>query len=88
MATKLGVPPVATLDSRHGRLTRNPHDRWIAGICGGLAEYTGIDATVIRIILLVATILGAGSLILIYLICWLIIPKAPGFAVPGVRSPG
>jgi phage shock protein PspC (stress-responsive transcriptional regulator) len=56
------------------KLTRSPDDRWIAGICGGLAEYTGIDATVIRVILLVATILGAGSLIVIYLICWLLIP--------------
>jgi phage shock protein PspC (stress-responsive transcriptional regulator) len=70
------------------QLTRSPDDRWIAGICGGLAEYTGIDATLIRVVLLLATILGAGSLILVYLICWLIIPKASGFAVPDVRSPG
>ena len=56
------------------RLTRSPDDRWIAGICGGLAEYTGLDATLIRVVLLVATILGAGSLIVIYLICWLLIP--------------
>ena len=70
------------------QLTRSPDDRWIAGICGGLAQYTGIDATLIRVVLLVATILGAGSLILIYLICWLIIPKAAGFPAPGVRSPG
>ncbi len=79
---------VATLDSRHGGLTRSPDDRWIAGICGGLGEYTGVDATLIRVVLLVATILGAGSLIVIYLICWLLIPKAPGVAMPGVRSPG
>jgi phage shock protein PspC (stress-responsive transcriptional regulator) len=56
------------------RLTRSPDDRWIAGICGGLAEYTGLDATLIRVVLLVATILGAGSLIVIYLVCWLLIP--------------
>jgi phage shock protein C len=56
------------------RLTRSADDRWIAGICGGLAEYTGLDATLIRVVLLVATILGAGSLIVIYLVCWLLIP--------------
>ena len=56
------------------RLTRSPDDRWIAGVCGGLAEYTGLDATLIRVVLLVATILGAGSLIVIYLVCWLLIP--------------
>ena len=74
------------------QLTRSRDDRWIAGICGGLSEHTGVDATLIRVVLLVATILGAGSLIVIYLICWLLIPKAPSVApivsVPGVRSPG
>jgi phage shock protein C len=58
------------------KLTRSRDDRWIAGICGGIAEHTGIDATLIRVILVIATILGAGSLVVVYLICWLIIPKA------------
>ena len=57
------------------KLTRSRDDRWIAGICGGIAEHTGIDATLIRVILVIATILGAGSLVVIYLICWLVIPK-------------
>jgi phage shock protein PspC (stress-responsive transcriptional regulator) len=70
------------------KLTRSRDDRWIAGICGGLAEYTGIDATLIRVILLLATILGAGSLVLIYLICWLVIPKAPDVTGADVTSPG
>ena len=69
------------------KLTRSPDDRWIAGICGGLAEYSGVDATLIRVVLVVATLLGAGSLTVIYLICWLLIPQAPS-AVSGVRSPG
>ena len=69
------------------RLTRNPDDRWIAGICGGLAEYTGLDATLIRVVLLVATLLGAGSLVVIYLICWLLVPQAPSVTA-GVRGPG
>lgn len=68
------------------KLTRSADDRWIAGICGGLAEYTGIDATLIRVLLIVATILGAGSLVVIYLICWLLIPEAPS-TPSDVRSP-
>lgn len=68
------------------KLTRSPDDRWIAGVCGGLAELTDVDATLIRVALIVATILGAGSLIVIYLICWVLIPQASGPAV--VRSPG
>lgn len=72
------------------KLTRSRDDKWIAGICGGIAEHTGIDATLIRIILVIATILGAGSLVVIYLICWVIIPKAPEIQSSrpgGVRSP-
>jgi phage shock protein C len=72
------------------KLTRSRDDKWIAGICGGIAEHTGIDATLIRIILVIATILGAGSLVVIYLICWVIIPKTPEIQSPGpggVRSP-
>jgi phage shock protein C len=57
------------------KLTRSRDDRWIAGICGGIAEHTGIDATLIRVILVIATILGAGSLVVIYLVCWVVIPK-------------
>jgi phage shock protein PspC (stress-responsive transcriptional regulator) len=68
------------------KLTRSRDDRWVAGICGGLAELTGIDATLIRVVLVVATVLGAGSLIVIYLICWLLIPLEP-FVPPIVGGP-
>jgi phage shock protein PspC (stress-responsive transcriptional regulator) len=63
------------------RLTRSRDDKWLAGLCGGFAEYTGLDATLIRVILIVATLLGAGSLIVIYLICWLLIPAATEYGV-------
>ena len=68
------------------KLTRSRDDKWIAGICGGIAEHTGIDATLIRVILVIATILGAGSLIVIYLICWVIIPKAPEAQSPSASD--
>ncbi len=58
------------------KLARSRDDRWIAGICGGIAEHTGVDVTLIRLLLVIATILGAGSLVLIYLACWVIIPRA------------
>ncbi|MRJ76321.1 PspC domain-containing protein [Aeromicrobium sp. SMF47] len=57
------------------KLTRNTDDRWIAGICSGLADYTGMDATVVRLVLVVLTVLGAGSLIIAYLVAWVLIPK-------------
>lgn len=60
------------------KLTRTTSDKWIAGVCGGLADYTGIDATVIRVVALVAFILGAGSLGIIYLVMWALVPKDTG----------
>jgi phage shock protein PspC (stress-responsive transcriptional regulator) len=58
------------------RLQRSDDDRWIGGVCGGLAEYTGVDAGLIRLIVAVGTILGFGSLILAYIVAWVIMPKA------------
>ena len=56
------------------RLQRSDDDRWIGGVCGGLAAYTGVDAGLIRLIVAVATILGLGSLILAYIVAWVIMP--------------
>lgn len=56
------------------KLTRNRDDKWVGGVCSGIADYTGVDANVIRLIVAVATLLGAGSLILGYLIAWILMP--------------
>ena len=45
------------------------------GICGGIAKYFGLDATLIRVIWAVATVVGVGSPIIIYLIMAFIVPK-------------
>ncbi len=59
-------------DVKH--LTRSQDDRWLGGVCGGLAQYFGIDSTVVRVIfILLALFIGGG--ILIYLILWIIIPQ-------------
>jgi phage shock protein PspC (stress-responsive transcriptional regulator) len=56
------------------RLTRSSDDRVVAGVCGGLARYTGIDPVVFRVVVAVAAVLG-GSGVLAYLVAWLVIPK-------------
>lgn len=58
------------------KVHRSRTDRKLAGVCGGLAEYFGIDATILRIVLVAATLFGFGSGALLYLICWLVIPEA------------
>lgn len=58
------------------RLYRSRTNRIIAGVCGGIAEYTNIDPTVVRLLwLLVSLIWGAG--IVAYIIALIIIPEEP-----------
>ena len=62
------------------KLTRNPDDKWLGGVCGGLADYTGVDANLVRLIVVVCTLLGAGSLILAYIVAWVLMPARPAAA--------
>lgn len=57
------------------RLVRSSHDKMLFGVCGGLAQRFGIDSTLIRIIFVIASVLGMGSPILLYFILAFIIPK-------------
>lgn len=58
------------------KLTRSTTDKWLGGVCGGLAEYTGVDATLIRIITVVLVVVGVGTTLLVYLAAWLLMPEA------------
>jgi phage shock protein PspC (stress-responsive transcriptional regulator) len=58
------------------RLSRR--DRKIAGVCGGLAEWLGWDPTVVRVLYIVVSIFSvAFPGILVYLVLWLVVPRAP-----------
>lgn len=50
-------------------------DRKIAGVCGGIARQLNIDPTVVRVLTVLGTILGLGSLILVYLLLWVVMPS-------------
>ena len=56
------------------KLRRSRTDRSIAGVCGGLANYLGIDATILRILTLCLILFGGMSL-WVYIIMWLLIPE-------------
>ncbi|CAL99876.1 phage shock protein C (PspC) family protein [Saccharopolyspora erythraea NRRL 2338] len=62
-----------TTESR--RFRRSREDSMIAGVCGGAARALDVDATLIRVVLVAATLLGFGMGILLYLACWLIVPQ-------------
>lgn len=68
----------------HGRrLTRSATDKRIAGVCGGLAEYFGVDATPIRLVWVILSILWGAIVggVLAYVVAWLIIPPPPDVAL-------
>lgn len=58
------------------RLARSRDDRWIGGVCGGVAQYAGIDANLVRLLVVLGTVLGLGSLVVVYLVAWLLMPEA------------
>ena len=60
--------------NRDRKLTRSRGDRKLAGVCAGLADYSGIDATLIRILFVILAIAGGPGL-LVYLALWLILPN-------------
>ncbi|MEY2829733.1 MAG: hypothetical protein RIQ33_1591 [Bacteroidota bacterium] len=57
------------------RIYRNPNDKVLGGVCSGLAAYLGIDPIIIRLAFVALFFVG-GTSFLIYLICWIAIPKA------------
>ena len=64
---------------RERRLTRSATDKKVAGICGGLAEYFGVDATAIRLLWCVLSILFGAVIggVIAYVAAWFIIPRSP-----------
>ena len=57
------------------KLYRSLSDKKLAGVCGGIAEYFGLDSTLIRVGWALVSLFGPG--ILAYIICALIIPEKP-----------
>lgn len=56
------------------KLYRSKTDKKVAGVCGGLAEYIGVDSTLIRLAL-VFTMLFAGCGLVAYIVAALVIPE-------------
>lgn len=57
------------------RLYRSKTDRKLAGVCGGLGEYLGVDSTVVRVVFVILALPGGLPGVLLYLILWLIMPE-------------
>jgi phage shock protein PspC (stress-responsive transcriptional regulator) len=59
-------------------LRRSKTDRQIAGVCGGMAEYFGVDSTAVRLLWVILSIFVGAIIggVIVYLLAWLIIPRA------------
>ncbi|MET8762132.1 PspC domain-containing protein [Lentzea sp. NPDC004782] len=57
------------------KLRRSRSDKMVAGVCGGVAKMIGVDAAILRIILVAATLLGFGAGAVLYLAAWIIMPE-------------
>ena len=67
------------------RLERSTANRVIGGVCGGIAEYLQVDATLVRVFFVIAAFLTAGLAILGYIVLLFLMPL-PGQALPFVQS--
>lgn len=64
------------------RLTRSRDDRMLSGVCAGIAEYMGLDPTVVRLLWAVVTILSFGFGILAYVAALVLMPEPPPADAP------
>ena len=58
------------------KLQRDENNKMLAGVAAGLAEYFGIDTSVVRLIFVLMTLLGLSG-VLIYIILWIVVPPKP-----------
>lgn len=56
---------------------RSRRDKKLTGLCGGLSEYMNVDATLLRVLLIVITIFSSGFVIVVYVLAALVVPKEP-----------
>jgi len=67
-------------------LYRHPTDRFVGGVCGGIGELIGMDANLVRLLWIIATLLTGGGGILAYIALWMLLPVGTA-AVGQMRSP-
>ena len=59
------------------KLCKSRSDIKIDGVCAGVAAYLGLDATLVRLIWIIASTMGAGTGLIAYFVCALVIPREP-----------
>jgi phage shock protein C len=65
-----GTPAPSTLGFR-----RSVGDRWIAGVCGGIAARTGLDVNLVRVVAVLLAVFGHLIGLIAYLAAWALVPE-------------
>ena len=58
------------------QLTRIPSESMIAGVCAGFARYAGVDPTLVRVLAVIALVVGFPAVFVGYLVAWAIMPRS------------
>lgn len=57
-------------------LARNPNDRWIAGVCGGIARWLGWNSDAVRVLYVLLSVFSAAFPgLIVYIILWAVMPE-------------
>lgn len=67
-------PPSAAAIRAINALRRSASDRWIAGVCGGIARATGVESWVWRLLFVLLLLCGGAGLVL-YVLMWIFVPS-------------
>ena len=70
-----GRPSPGPAGQQPRRLVRSRDDRWLSGVCGGIAQYAGVDANLVRLVVVLGTVFGFGSLAVAYVVAWILMPE-------------
>ena len=58
-----------------GRVTRSRDDRWLLGVCGGLATHFGVSPLIVRLLFMLSAVVTMGLAVIAYLILGAVIPE-------------
>jgi phage shock protein C len=61
------------------RFTRSRRDKILGGVCGGIAEYFSVSATIVRIIAVIGLLIPSVPVAIAYVIMWLVVPQSDSY---------
>lgn len=64
------------MNTQDRRLVRRTHDKMIGGVCSGLADYLGVDVTLVRVLTVLAAFFSLGTVVVAYVVAWALMPTA------------